>query len=163
MNNYKELEIGGISFGLSSGVITTLAMIIGMSEATGDAKLPIITGILTIAIADGLSDALGMYFSEESRLDEQDKSAWIVPLFTFLAKFVFSSIFIIPFLLLPASLAIYICLAFGIILIISLASLVARRKKVSLLKEVSKQVFLTVIVISASLFIGKISEILVNR
>ncbi len=55
----KESLNTGISFGLTSGVITTLGLIVGLHSGT-HSKLAIIGGIITIAIADAFSDALGI-------------------------------------------------------------------------------------------------------
>lgn len=55
----------GLGFSLTSGIITTLGLIIGLNAGTGS-KIVIIGGILTIAIADALSDSLGVHMSEES-------------------------------------------------------------------------------------------------
>ena len=41
----------GFSFGLTSGLITTLGLMVGLSSGT-HSKLVVIGGILTIAIAD---------------------------------------------------------------------------------------------------------------
>jgi len=53
----------GFSFGLTSGVITTLGLLVGLNSGT-HSKLVVIGGILTIAIADAFSDALGIHISE---------------------------------------------------------------------------------------------------
>ena len=45
----------GLSFGLTSGVITTLGLIVGLASGT-ESKLAVIGGIITIAVADALSD-----------------------------------------------------------------------------------------------------------
>jgi hypothetical protein len=55
----------GFSFGLTSGIITTLGLMVGLSSGT-HLKLAVIGGILTIAIADSFSDAMGIHVSEES-------------------------------------------------------------------------------------------------
>ncbi|HIE31931.1 MAG TPA: hypothetical protein EYP67_06070, partial [Methanosarcinales archaeon] len=55
----------GFSFGLTSGIITTLGLMVGLHSGT-HSELVIIGGILTIAIADAFSDALGIHVSEES-------------------------------------------------------------------------------------------------
>jgi len=60
----KSLKTG-ISFGLTSGTITTLGLMIGLNSGTNSRGI-IIGGILTIAIADSLSDALGIHISEEA-------------------------------------------------------------------------------------------------
>ena len=57
----------GLGFGLTSGVITTLGLIVGLDASTGS-RFAILAGILAIAVSDSLSDALGMHISEESTL-----------------------------------------------------------------------------------------------
>ena len=52
----------GIGFGLVSGTIITLGLIIGLFSSTNSEKV-IIAGIISIAIADSFSDALGMHIS----------------------------------------------------------------------------------------------------
>jgi len=54
----------GFSFGLTSGVITALGLMVGLNAGT-HSRLAVIGGILTLAIADSFSDALGIHFSEE--------------------------------------------------------------------------------------------------
>ncbi|MBW2265656.1 MAG: hypothetical protein JRF28_05735, partial [Deltaproteobacteria bacterium] len=49
----------GLSFGLTSGTITTLGLMVGLHSGT-HSKLVVLGGILTIAIADAFSDALGI-------------------------------------------------------------------------------------------------------
>jgi len=65
----------GFSFGLTSGIITTLGLMVGLHSAVDD-KLAIIGGILTIAIADSLSDAMGIHVSEESEAKHTSKEIW---------------------------------------------------------------------------------------
>ena len=55
----------GLGFGLTSGIITTLGLIVGLNSGT-NSKVVVLGGILVIAIADSLSDALGIHISEES-------------------------------------------------------------------------------------------------
>ena len=47
----------GFSFGLTSGIITTLGLMVGLHSGT-NSKIAVIGGVLTIAIADAFSDAL---------------------------------------------------------------------------------------------------------
>jgi len=55
----------GVSFGLTSAVITTLGLMVGLQSGT-HSKIVVLAGILTIAIADAFSDALGIHVSEEA-------------------------------------------------------------------------------------------------
>ena len=93
----------GLSFGLTSSVITTLGLIIGLDSAS-HLKSVVIGGILTIAVADSLSDALAMHISEESENHHTRKEIWISTVTTFLSKFLFASIFIIPVIIFPLDL-----------------------------------------------------------
>ncbi|PIU42967.1 MAG: hypothetical protein COS98_00120, partial [Parcubacteria group bacterium CG07_land_8_20_14_0_80_35_11] len=65
----------GFSFGLTSGIITTLGLMVGLHSGT-HSKIAVIGGILTIAIADAFSDALGIHISEESEEKHTEKEIW---------------------------------------------------------------------------------------
>ena len=55
----------GIFFGATSGVITTLGLIAGLNAGT-KSLTAVLGGILVIAVADAMSDALGIHLAEES-------------------------------------------------------------------------------------------------
>ena len=55
----------GFSFGLTSGIITTLGLIVGLYSGTGS-KTIVLAGIIVIAVADALSDSVGIHISEEA-------------------------------------------------------------------------------------------------
>ncbi|MCB7130183.1 MAG: hypothetical protein J3T61_11670 [Candidatus Brocadiales bacterium] len=54
----------GLSFGLTSGIIMTLGVVVGLHAGT-HSKIAVLGGILIIAIADASSDALGIHIAEE--------------------------------------------------------------------------------------------------
>ncbi len=95
----------GFSFGLTSGIITTLGMIIGLHSSTHSTAV-VIGGVFVIAIADALSDALGIHISEEFENSHTAKEVWESTSVTFLSKFIFALTFVAPFLLLSLSAAI---------------------------------------------------------
>lgn len=70
----------GISFGLISGVITTLGIMVGLQSGT-HSRLAVIGGILTAAIADSLSDSLGIHVSQEAKSKITNKEAWEATLY----------------------------------------------------------------------------------
>jgi hypothetical protein len=96
----------GISFGLTSAVITTLGLMVGLHSGT-NSKIVGLAGILTIAVADAFSDALGIHFSEEADNTRTAQQVWGATLVTFLTKCVFALTFAVPViffsLLLPSS------------------------------------------------------------
>jgi len=119
----------GFSFGLTSGIITTLGLIVGLHSGT-HSKVVIIGGILIIAIADAFSDALGIHISEESEGRHTAKEIWESTFFTFGAKFVFAMTFVIPVLLLPLTAAIIVSVAWGLSLLGIFSFYIAREQRV---------------------------------
>ena len=89
-----------ITFGITSGIITTLWLIVGLGSGS-HMKSVVIWGILTIAVADAFSDAMGIFVSEESDKKNKRKDIWNAWLATFCAKFVVALSFLIPFLFFP--------------------------------------------------------------
>ncbi|MBU0527026.1 hypothetical protein KKE92_00970, partial [Candidatus Micrarchaeota archaeon] len=75
----------GIAFGLTSAIITTLGLMVGL-DSTTHSKVVVLGGILMIAVGDALSDSLGIHISEESKKTD-GKSVWEATLSTFAAKF----------------------------------------------------------------------------
>jgi len=85
----------GITFGLTSAVITTLGLMVGLHSGT-HSRVVVLGGILTIAIADAFSDALGIHVSEESQNVHTVRQIWGATAATFLTKFLFAITFAIP-------------------------------------------------------------------
>jgi hypothetical protein len=84
---------------------------IGLSYGTNSRGI-VIGGILTIAIADSLSDALGIHISEEANPTRTTMQVWVATVATFLSK-LYSITFIIPVLLFDLPVAININLIWG--------------------------------------------------
>jgi len=118
----KKSYKAGISFGLVSGVLTTLGLLIGLGVST-QSKAAVIGGILTIAIADALSDSFGVHLSQESSGDNTPKQVWEATFATFFSKFLFALTFLIPISLFNINLALIVSVIWGLILI-SVLSLV---------------------------------------
>ena len=74
-------------FGIASGVITTLGLMVGLYSSTYIRGV-VLGGVLTIAIADSCSDAVGMHFSEESEGVHTNKEIWLTTIYTFFSKLV---------------------------------------------------------------------------
>lgn len=149
----KSSTLKGISFGLTSGIITTLGLIVGLHSFSGE-KLVILGGILTIAIADSFSDALGIHISEESE-KSCEKKIWGATFATFLSKLIFSSTFMIPVLLFELNHAIIISIIWGLTLLGILSFLIAKDKKEKPFKVISEHLFIAIVVIALTHYIGE--------
>jgi len=154
MTKYKHPIKVGLSFGLTSGIITTLGLIIGLYAGT-DSKLAILGGIFTIAVADAFSDALGIHVSEESENKHTPKQIWIATLTTWISKFVFALSFAIPVIILPNLTAIVISSIWSITLLGIFSFVIAKTEKEKPWKVISEHLFIAILVIVITFFTGK--------
>jgi len=152
--NFKDSLNQGISFGLTSAVITTLGLMIGLNSSTGSRSV-VIGGILTIAIADAFSDALGIHIAEESENRHTEKEIWASTIFTFLAKFIFALTFLIPVAIFSLSLALIVSVIWGFLLLTILSCRIAKNQNEKWYKIVFEHLFIATVVIVTSNAAGK--------
>ena len=143
----------GFSFGLTSGIITTLGLIVGLHSGT-HSNIVIIGGIVVIAIADAMSDALGIHVSEESENKHSTKEIWESTVSTFLSKFVFALIFIIPVLFLQLSTAIIVCVIWGLSLIAIFSYYIAKQQNVKPYRVILEHLIIAIMVIVITHYVG---------
>ena len=138
---------------MTSGIITTLGLMVGLHSGT-HSKLVVIGGILVIAIADSLSDALGIHLSEESENKHTTKEIWEATLSTFLSKFAFTLTFIIPLLLFQLSTAIIVSIAWGLSLLCIFSLFIAKEQKAKPWIPIVEHLAIAVAVIIATHYVG---------
>ena len=143
----------GLSFGLTSGVITTLGLMVGLHSGT-HSRAVVIGGIATIAMADALSDALGIHVSEESKNSSPARQIWEATLATFVAKFVIALTFMVPVLFYPLSLAIGISVGWGLLLLAVLSFFLAKAQAISPWKVIGEHVAIALCVIGLAHLVG---------
>lgn len=146
----------GLSFGLTSGIITTLGLLIGLNYST-NSKIVVISGIIVIAIADALSDSFGMHMSEES-IKLKENRIWQVTSATFLSKFVLGMSFLIPVLLFELRTAVYISIGWAILLLSILSYYLAKREKINPIKSIVEHIIIAIIVVLVSSYIGRLAS-----
>jgi VIT1/CCC1 family predicted Fe2+/Mn2+ transporter len=143
----------GVGFGLTSGVITTLGVIIGLHSGT-QSRLAVLVGIAVVAIADAMSDAFGMHVSEEAEHEHTTKELWESALFTFLSKLIIASSFIVPVAFLDLNTAIIASTVWGLTLITAFSFAMARAQKESIIKVVGEHVIIALAVILFAHYLG---------
>ena len=143
----------GISFGLTSAVITTLGLMVGLQSGT-HSKIVVLAGILTIAVADAFSDALGIHVSEEAENIHNTKEIWAATIATFLTKFLFAMTFLVPVLLLPLTLAIVVNLIWGMSILSVLSYVIARSQGKPAWKIVGEHLAIAIVVITITHWMG---------
>lgn len=143
----------GFSFGLTSGIITTLGLMVGLHSGT-HSKFVVIGGILTIAIADAMSDALGIHIAEEFENKHSTKEIWESTFSTFLSKFVFALTFIVPLLLYQLSTAMIISVIWGLSLLTIFSFYIAKEQKARPWKVVMEHLIIASMVIFITHYVG---------
>lgn len=145
----------GIGFGLTSGVVTTLGVIIGLHSGT-HSKLAVLAGLLVLALSDALSDAMGIHISEEAEMEHTTKEIWLSSFFTFLSKLFVSLTFIVPIILMDLSTAIIASVIWGSALIIVFSYYMAASQGQNPYKVVAEHFLITVLVVLFAHYLGDI-------
>jgi len=144
----------GLGFGLTSGIITTLGLIVGLHAGT-NSKIVILGGILVIAIADAFSDSLGIHIAEEAgNKNAREKEIWESTFFTFFFKIIFAASFIIPIWFLELQTAIITSIIWGMFLLTFFTYHVSRWRKISPIKPIIEHLSIAILVIVLTHFIG---------
>ncbi len=89
-------RIGEAAFGITSGILTTLGVLVGMAYATQDSKIAVIGAIAVLAGSDSWSDAAGMYHSKLAERGTSKKDAIRFAFGTMVAKVVLPLLFCVP-------------------------------------------------------------------
>jgi len=150
----KDSLIKGISFGLTSAIIRTLGLMVGLHSGT-HSKIVVLAGILTIAIADALSDALGIHISEEAENTHTVKQIWGATIATFMTKFLFAMTFIVPVLFLCLSNAIIVSLIWGMSILVVLSYLIAKSQGEPPWKIIGEHLIIALAVIAITHWVGE--------
>ena len=143
----------GLFFGATSGVITTIGLITGLNSGTGSVAA-VLGGIFVIAVADAMSDALGIHLAEEANPNTTTGHVWAATISTFLNKFIFALSFAVPLLLLPLDTAVAASLLWGMLVIVVLSYFLARTQNSKPLHVIGEHLGIAVLVVVLSHFIG---------
>jgi VIT1/CCC1 family predicted Fe2+/Mn2+ transporter len=143
-----------VSFGSTSGIVTSMGLIVGLDMASAS-RTAIVGGLLIVAIADNITDSLSIHIYQESERLEA-RPAFLATLGNFVTRLVVSMTFVVLVLALPLAAAVVAAMAWGLALLAALTWLVARRRGVSVPRELWKHLGAAIVVISVSRIIGKL-------
>jgi len=136
------------SFGATSAILTCLAFIIGLSQSP-NAKMSIVGSLLVIAVADNISDSLGIHIYQESDLKHQ-REVRVSTFLNFMTRFGVILVFVVFVIVFPTVLAIWLSIAWGLGLLVVLSYYIAREQKVNPYSAIMMHVGVAVVVILAS-------------
>lgn len=152
MNILHKVKSVQFSFGTTSAIITNIALIIGLDSAT-TTKLPIIGSLLVIALADNISDSLGIHFYQESEGLSASR-IWFLTATNFFSRFITSSGFILIVLLFPLHVAVYLSLIYGLSLLSIVSYVIAKSRQMSARYAITEHLVIAFIIVVVSKAIG---------
>lgn len=144
----------GFGFGMTSGVITTLGMMVGLNAST-HSRLAVIGGIIAIAIADAFSDAMGMHVSEESETKHSTREIWEATFSTLASKFCIALTFVVPVFAFQLPVAIVVSVIWGLTMVTIFSYYLAIQQGVKPYVVVVEHVAIVVLVIIITHYAGK--------
>lgn len=143
----------GFSFGITSAVVTTLGLMVGLTAGTMS-RVAVIGGVITIAIADAMSDALSIHVSEESEGKHSAWQVWQSTLSTFLTKFLFAGTFLIPVLLFDLFAAMWVNIVYGLSILLFYSIRLADQQGRSKFGVVSEHLGIAVLTVGVTYGVG---------
>ena len=143
----------GIFFGATSGVITTIGLIVGLHAGT-QSIVAVLGGILVVAVADASSDAMGIHLAQEADPDSTHDHIWAATIWTFITKLVVALTFALPLLWLPLQTAVIVCVSWGLLVITLLSVYLARIQDGNTLHVITEHLGIAIVVVTVSYFIG---------
>ena len=150
----KESLRTGVTFGMTSGVITTLGLMVGLHSGT-HSRLAVMGGVMTIAIADAFSDALGIHISEESENVHTAREIWAATIATFLSKFLFALTFLVPiFLFTSLTTAVLVSIAWGMSMLAWLSYAIARSQGQNPVRVIGEHLTIGIAVVAITHLVG---------
>jgi vacuolar iron transporter family protein len=141
------------SFGATSAIITNLALITGLDAAI-NARIEIIAGLLVIALADNLSDALGIHIHQETEFARASE-VWFSTFTNFSARLLISAVFILFVAIMPLQTAVICSVIYGFAVLTVISILVAREKGRNVYLLVFEHVAIAVSIVIASHKLGR--------
>jgi VIT1/CCC1 family predicted Fe2+/Mn2+ transporter len=146
------LELRKFSYGMTSAVVTGMALVAGL-DAAGGRRASIVAGLMIFALADNLTDSLSIHVYQEAERLER-RAAFHATLTNFATRLALTLSFVLIVLLVPPAAAVPASVAWGVGLLVVLTILLARDLDVPVLPEIGRHLALAFAVIVASKLIG---------
>jgi vacuolar iron transporter family protein len=149
----QKLKLQKYIFGATSAIITNLAIVTGLHSSV-NAKTSIIGSLLVIALADNISDSLGIHIYQETE-DIQKKEVWIGTFTNFLARLLVSIGFILIVFFLPIEMAVTTSIIYGLLTLALFSYMIAKMKGLNPVSAIFEHIVIATIVIILSKYMGE--------
>jgi len=143
-------DLSRISFGATSAVTSSLALLIGLTQL-GVSKEGIIGALLVIAFADNLADSLGMHVYAESKSRGYSKASTVM---NYLVRLGLTLFIVVIVVVLPTVYALAASIAIGLCVLAALSYFIAKAHNLKPGREMVSHLVVAVLVLVASQLVG---------
>lgn len=154
----------GLYFGIISGIITVLGLIIGLRAGTMSKKA-ILSGILAISVSDTFADGFALYTSKKAEKTE-DKSYGPLKsgIIVVITKLLLAMSFLLPVLFIPdIDTSAVVCLIWGCIVILVSVGYLSILRNENIIVNTSKYLVLTLFIVCITHYSGvKMNALIAN-
>ena len=145
-------RVSDFSFGSVSAVITCLALITSF-DTKGTSKLGVIGSLCIIALADNISDTLGIHIYQEGEYASFRK-VWRSTISNFLARLCVIAVFILIVFILPPVVAIICSVLYGFFVLTMISYLVAKKRHIPPTSVIIEHLLIATTVLVVSKYIS---------
>lgn len=142
-----------VSFAITSSITSVLGVLVGLSAATSQ-KLPVVAGILAVAVSDSLADAFGIHSEREAQLDASSKKILVSTIFAFLIKLLATAVFVIPIFMLDLTSGVILDILIGFLLIFIIGFVLGKRRHQDPWKSAALHIGFALIVVLITFSVG---------
>ncbi len=148
------ININKFSIGATAAITTSMGLIAGLTQ--GDtAKTGIVTGLLIIAVADNISDTLGLHIYKESEgASDRDVNSFTYG--NFFVRLLLVTTFVLIVLSFSSLTAFIISSVWGLLLLAILSYLIAKSKKINHWQQIIRHLLVAIAIIAGSKLLGNL-------
>jgi len=139
-------------FGATSAIITNLGLITGL-YFTPNAQINIIGSIMVIALADNISDSLGIHIYQEAD-HLSTREIWLSTFTNFATRLSVSLVFILIVVFFPLYEAILYLIILGLLLLSIISYIIAKNRKINPVRAIAEHLLIAAVVIFLSKYLG---------
>ena len=143
-------DLSRFSFGATSAVTSSLALMIGLNQLDIP-RIGLIGGLLVLGLADNIADALGMHIYSESKSKSHTK---LNTAENYLTRLGITLLFVVFVVLLPFSYALAASVITGMVVIALLSYFIAVEHGLDVRRTLAEHLVVTVLVLIVSQLVG---------
>ena len=150
--NAQKNKLSNFSFGAVSAVITCLAIITSF-DTNNKSKLVVIGSLCVIALADNISDTLGIHIYQEGEFSSFRK-VWRGTLSNFIVRVCVILVFILFVFGLPPMPAVVCSILYGFLILTGISYLVARKRHIAPARVIAEHIVIATLVLGLSKYVA---------